>query len=106
MCFRGHLENTHRTVTSIISVHPGYRAEVDAVGNILLWPISPKETEDPWISSKLGKPLDPITVDIIESALANARAEMDGKWTSLILKGLQLMFGVQVLITKCAMSPG
>lgn len=69
----------HWTVSSIISVHPDYRAEVDAVGNILLWPMSSKEIESSHISSETVKPLDPINVDIIESALASARAEMDGE---------------------------
>ncbi|KAF8508103.1 5-oxoprolinase [Hysterangium stoloniferum] len=70
-------------------VHPDYRAEVDSIGNILLWPIDNKETGTPTKNAlEVNNPLDPITVDIIESALSSARNEMD------------------VLMTRCSMSPG
>ena len=55
---------------------PGFRAEIDAVGNILIY-----ESEGKMASVGVGKELDMATVDIFESALANARAEMDALMT-------------------------
>jgi 5-oxoprolinase (ATP-hydrolysing) len=56
-------------------VLPGFKAEVDQIGNLLIW-----ESE----SSKIlaqdkseDEDLDTVTVDIFESALRNARNEMD-----------------------------
>ena len=64
-------------------VLPGFRAEVDAVGNILINPV-----EDRQGNVDFGiKELDTVTVDIFESALRNARNEMD------------------TLMTKTTMSP-
>ena len=52
---------------------PGFRAEVDAVGNVLIQPVKDRQGyEDLGIQQ-----LDTVTVDIFESALRNARNEMD-----------------------------
>ena len=52
---------------------PGFRAEVDAVGNILIQRATDRQRyEDLAIKS-----LDTVTVDIFENALRNARNEMD-----------------------------
>ncbi len=56
-------------------VLPGFRAEVDAVGNILIWSVEDKPKPAP------SRRLDPVTVDIFESALQNARNEMDALMT-------------------------
>lgn len=54
-------------------VLPDFRAEVDAVGNILIHEVRDNEGyEDPAL-----KQLDTVTVDIFENALRNARNEMD-----------------------------
>ena len=64
-------------------VLPGFRAEVDSVGNILIYQVGDeREDEDLGI-----KKLDTVTVDIFENALRNARNEMD------------------TLMTKTTMSP-
>ena len=64
-------------------VLPGFRAQVDAVGNILIHPIEYRQG-----SVSLGmQELDTVTVDIFENALRNARNEMD------------------TLMTKTTMSP-
>lgn len=54
-------------------VLPGFRAEVDAVGNILIDREGDKQASE---SSTTGE-LDVVTVDIFENALRNARNEMD-----------------------------
>ena len=52
---------------------PGFRAEVDAVGNIMIYEVKDEQgTED-----RATKGLDTVTVDIFENALRNARNEMD-----------------------------
>ena len=52
---------------------PGFRAQVDAVGNILIRPAADRQD-----SEELDvKQLDTVTVDIFENALRNARNEMD-----------------------------
>ena len=52
---------------------PGFRAEVDAVGNVLIQPAKDRQGYE-----DLGiKQLDTVTVDIFENALRNARNEMD-----------------------------
>ena len=62
---------------------PGFRAEVDAVGNILIYQEGDKKGSD-----NFGvRELDTVTVDIFENALRNARNEMD------------------TLMTKTTMSP-
>lgn len=54
-------------------VLPGFRAEVDPVGNILIDQVKEKRENE-----NLGtKELDTVTVDIFENALRNARNEMD-----------------------------
>lgn len=65
-------------------VHPGYRAEIDDVGNILIWELAdqPAPTD-----LKSETELDSFSVDIFENALRNARNEMD------------------TLVTHTAMSP-
>ncbi|CAK5268563.1 unnamed protein product [Mycena citricolor] len=56
-------------------VLPGFKADVDEIGNLLIWesgllkPVSHEAAAD--------DELDPVAVDIFESALRNARSEMD-----------------------------
>ena len=52
---------------------PGFRAEVDAVGNILIQ----RATDKQGYEGLDIKQLDTVTVDIFENALRNARNEMD-----------------------------
>ena len=59
-------------------VLPGFRAEVDAVGNILIYPIEEMQGA---VNSGI-KELDTVTVDIFENALRNARNEMDTLMTT------------------------
>ena len=54
-------------------IHPGFRAEVDAVGNILIRQVTDKQGHEDLDT----KELDTVTVDIFENALRNARNEMD-----------------------------
>ena len=54
-------------------VLPGFRAEVDAVGNILIRQLEDKQTSE----SSSARELDVVAVDIFENALRNARNEMD-----------------------------
>ncbi|KAK9782804.1 putative 5-oxoprolinase [Seiridium cardinale] len=67
-------------------IYPGYQAKVDHVGNLLIYPIegAGDDAADP--GSKADE-LDSVTVDIFESALRNARNEMD------------------TLVTRVSMSP-
>lgn len=62
---------------------PGFRAEIDPVGNILIH----QEKHKPENGNSGTKELDTVTVDIFENALRNARNEMD------------------TLMTKTTMSP-
>ena len=64
-------------------IFPGFRAEVDAVGNILIQ----HATDRQGYEGLDTKQLDTVTVDIFENALRNARNEMD------------------TLMTKTTMSP-
>ena len=82
---RSLLKNGHAVVgPCIISemdsntvVLPGFRAKIDAVGNILIFEVKDrKEEEDAAV-----KELDTVTVDIFENALRNARNEMDALMT-------------------------
>ena len=75
----GHVVNGPCVVTEMDSntlIHPGFRAEIDAVGNILI-----SKSEGNMTAISTTKDLDMATVDIFESALANARAEMDALMT-------------------------
>ncbi len=54
---------------------PNFKAEVDTVGNIMIWSVEDKSQPAP------SNRLDPVTVDIFESALQNARNEMDSLMT-------------------------
>ena len=65
-------------------VHPGYSAEIDGIGNILIFE-SEEQSDTQQPSAANG--LDTFSVDIFESALRNARNEMD------------------TLVTRTAMSP-
>ncbi|KAF7312236.1 putative hydantoin utilization protein [Mycena indigotica] len=56
-------------------VLPGYKAEVDEVGNLLIWESS--EASQAKNDSEDDAELDTVMVDIFESALRNARNEMD-----------------------------
>lgn len=64
-------------------VLPGFRAEIDPVGNVLIYPVEDEQE----IENHGMKKLDTVTVDIFENALRNARNEMD------------------TLMTKTTMSP-
>ena len=55
---------------------PGHYAEIDKHGNILIWPVSKRQLSV--MTTKATQRVDPITLDIIENALKNARFEMDG----------------------------
>lgn len=59
-------------------VLPGFKAEIDAVGNILIWEADAKSRVE---FRDAPEELDLVTVDIFESALANARNEMDALMT-------------------------
>ena len=59
-------------------IQPGFRAEVDATGNLLIWPADDGRSSN---VVKAAKELDTVTVDIFESALRNARSEMDALMT-------------------------
>jgi len=65
-------------------VHPGYRAEIDDIGNILIWELADQPASK---NLKSETELDSFSVDIFENALRNARNEMD------------------TLVTRTAMSP-
>ena len=55
-------------------VHPGFEAEIDATGNILIY----EEKEHTHFGpTERAKEPDTVTVDIFENALRNARNEMD-----------------------------
>ena len=53
---------------------PNFKAEVDSIGNLLIWPLEKSAQPTP---SEAAKKLDQATVEIFESALQNARNEMD-----------------------------
>lgn len=59
-------------------VHPSYKAEIDATGNILIWEAGGDQAAK---AKKEAKQLDTVTVDIFENALRNARNEMDALMT-------------------------
>ena len=79
---RSELQHGHRiygpcVVTEMDSntvILPGYYAEVDEVGNILIWQKKDADTEE---AVKVRKEFNAATVDIFENALRNARNEMD-----------------------------
>lgn len=56
-------------------IQPGFRAEIDAIGNILIWEEVAVRDEDRNNHPTTG--CDAITTDIFENALRNARNEMD-----------------------------
>lgn len=60
-------------------IHPGFIAEIDDIGNILISPLSESSSSLSAVSEAAGGNLglDPATVDIFEHALRNARNEMD-----------------------------
>ena len=75
----GHVVHGPCIVTEMDSntlILPGFQAEIDAVGNILIY-----ESGANMASVGADRELDMATVDIFESALANARAEMDALMT-------------------------
>ncbi|KAI9735145.1 MAG: hypothetical protein M1834_001733 [Cirrosporium novae-zelandiae] len=78
----GHLVEGPCVVTEMDSntvILPGYKAEVDAVGNLLIWE---KENAAQFDVDKAGNELNAGTVDVFENALRNARNEMDTLMTS------------------------
>lgn len=56
-------------------IQPGFRAEIDAIGNILISEDMAAREEER--NSRATNGCDAITTDIFESALRNARSEMD-----------------------------
>lgn len=73
----GHVLSGPCVITEMDSntlVHPGFKAEIDAVGNILIWELSNQEKSE---AVEKDQQLDTVTVDIFENALRNARNEMD-----------------------------
>lgn len=77
----GHIVNGPCVITEMDSntlVLPAFKAEVDHVGNLLIWPL--EAATQPEIPTP-EKELDPVTVDIFEKALQNARNEMDALMT-------------------------
>lgn len=85
----GHVVEGPCVITEMDSntvILPGFKGEIDHVGNILIWEIeSGNTTADVAVESDK---VDPVSVDIIENALGNARNEMD------------------TLVTSASMSPG
>ena len=61
-------------------IQPGFRAEIDVIGNILIWKEEDAHEDDRG-SHSLPK-CDAITTDIFENALRNARNEMDTLMTT------------------------
>ena len=55
-------------------VHPGFKAEIDPTGNILIW--EAEDNNQPTAMAADAE-LNTVTVDIFENALRNARNEMD-----------------------------
>ena len=73
----GHVLSGPCVITEMDSntlVHPGFKAEIDAVGNILIWEL---DNQDESEAVEKDQQLDTVTVDILENALRNARNEMD-----------------------------
>ena len=58
-------------------VLPGYVAEVDRYSNLLISPEAPDDRAPQKIAEIPRLEIDPVTLDIIENALRNARYEMD-----------------------------
>lgn len=56
-------------------IQPGFRAEIDPIGNILIWEDMAAREEERNSNPTTG--CDAITTDIFENALRNARNEMD-----------------------------
>lgn len=87
---RGHLLSGPCVITEMDSntlILPGYKAEVDHVGNILIWEVLHQ-------SSKAGSNLEidqvdstlsTVVTDIFENALRNARNEMDTLLTTVTM---------------------
>ncbi|KIJ53509.1 hypothetical protein M422DRAFT_241749 [Sphaerobolus stellatus SS14] len=59
-------------------VHPDHRAETDEIGNILLWPSDIANEQKGVPPAAHSTDSQTIVTQLIEAALANARAEMDG----------------------------
>jgi len=77
----GHIVNgpcVVREMDSNTVILPGFKAEVDAVGNLLIWEL---DSAPQFRKDGISKELDTTTVDIFENALANARNEMDALMT-------------------------
>ena len=56
-------------------IQPGFKAEIDVIGNILIWEEVAASEKDKNTHSTTG--CDTVTTDIFENALQNARNEMD-----------------------------
>jgi 5-oxoprolinase (ATP-hydrolysing) len=61
-------------------VLPGYQAEIDEFGNILITEHSERRTAEEHAEDQAFE-ISPVSVDIFENALRNARAEMDSLMT-------------------------
>ncbi|KAL8940203.1 MAG: hypothetical protein Q9211_002390 [Gyalolechia sp. 1 TL-2023] len=59
-------------------IHPGFKAEIDELGNILIWEASNADQRE---NADMDQKLDAVAVDIFEHALRNARNEMDALMT-------------------------
>ncbi|KAL8704156.1 MAG: hypothetical protein Q9201_002683 [Fulgogasparrea decipioides] len=79
--FEGHVLHGPCVITEMDSntvIHLGYKAEIDIVGNILIRCLDDrKKPQGKEIKADLGM----VTIDIFESALRNARNEMDALMT-------------------------
>jgi len=67
--------NDFHQIDSNTFVNPTHRAEIDDVGNILIWRAENKIV--PSVSTATPETLDPIIVQLVEAALQNTRNEMD-----------------------------
>ena len=78
---QGHVIEGPCVITEMDSntlIHPGFKAEIDATANILIWDLEGREKK---ITDGPQQQLDTVTVDIFENALRNARNEMDALMT-------------------------
>lgn len=88
---RGHVLYGPCIITEMDSntlILPGCRAEIDPIGNILIWEGGPSvsDTKDPDLkASKLEPKLTSVVTDIFENALRNARNEMDTLLTTVTM---------------------
>lgn len=88
---KGHVLHGPCIITEMDSntlILPGYRAEIDHIGNILIWEGGPpvSDADQPSPETKTLEPkLTAVVTDIFESALRNARNEMDTLLTTVTM---------------------